>query len=131
MTSFAKHLKSHALGYFQICKDSCALESDNSNPNAKSFFIRLKTLFEWILHPTPMTEQIYSILDCNFLKCQRPFFVTKHSINGHGLTSGRCFANWSWNLLWTDQALIDGLVFDDRPNYLEDSPYIKQNMSYP
>jgi hypothetical protein len=36
--------KSHALGYFQICKHLCALESDNINPNAIIFFFMIEHL---------------------------------------------------------------------------------------
>jgi uncharacterized membrane protein len=66
--------KSHALGYFRFASIYVHWNVTTLTLMAKSFSIWLNTLFEWVLHPTPMTKHIYSDLECGFLKCQDHLF---------------------------------------------------------
>jgi hypothetical protein len=59
---------------FKICKHYVHWNVTTLTLMAKSFSIWLNTLFEWVLHPTPMIKHIYSNLECGFLKCQDHLF---------------------------------------------------------
>ncbi len=112
MTFFTKHLKSHALGHFQICKHLCAMECETSYPNVIILFYMIEHFIWMDITSMSMIQQISNILGCSL-----DYFPHQMFGQSHDLTNGRCLANWSWHLLWTNFTFIDGWVFDDRPNY--------------
>ncbi len=72
MTFFTKHLKSHALGYFQICKHLCAMECENSYPNVIILFYMIENFIWMNITTMPMIQHISNILGCSL-----DYFLTK------------------------------------------------------